>query len=77
MSILGNWLKVEYSSNIKWTPEPGVRWQCSECGRVQKQISNFCPYCGANMIFADREPTVKGIVKHSDEGSCGDFNNTP
>ena len=74
MSILGNWLKVESNGGSAWT-EMHTEWMCSECGRVQKQISNFCPYCGANMIFADREPTVKGVVKSTNvDTSYGDFN---
>ena len=26
-----------------------IRWQCSECGRKDTHIYNFCPNCGADM----------------------------
>lgn len=26
-----------------------IRWQCSECGRRDTHIYNFCPNCGAEM----------------------------
>ena len=26
-----------------------LRWQCSECGRRDTHIYNFCPDCGADM----------------------------
>ena len=26
-----------------------IRWQCSECGRRDTHIYNFCPDCGADM----------------------------
>lgn len=26
-----------------------IRWQCSECGRKDTHIYNFCPNCGAEM----------------------------
>ena len=26
-----------------------IRWQCSECGRKDMHIYNFCPNCGADM----------------------------
>lgn len=26
-----------------------IRWQCSECGRRDTHIYNFCPNCGADM----------------------------
>lgn len=26
-----------------------IRWQCSECGRKDTHIYNFCPNCGASM----------------------------
>lgn len=26
-----------------------IRWQCSECGRKDTHIYNFCPNCGAQM----------------------------
>lgn len=35
-----------------------IRWQCSECGRPDRYIYNFCPDCGADMRedrFAERK----------------------
>lgn len=26
-----------------------IRWKCSECGRNDNHIYNFCPNCGADM----------------------------
>lgn len=26
-----------------------IRWQCSECGRKDTHIYNYCPDCGADM----------------------------
>ena len=26
-----------------------IRWKCSECGRKDTHIYNYCPDCGANM----------------------------
>ena len=26
-----------------------IRWQCSECGRKDTHIYNYCPDCGAEM----------------------------
>ena len=26
-----------------------IRWTCSECGRRDKYVYNFCPDCGADM----------------------------
>lgn len=48
---------VEYAPTIE--PKRGewidagkdriIRWRCSECGRKDRHIYNFCPDCGARM----------------------------
>ena len=37
----GKWIDLGKDMNI--------RWQCSECGRKDTQIYNYCPSCGADM----------------------------
>lgn len=41
----GEWLDKGAEYNIRWT--------CSECGRRDMHIYNFCPDCGADMRETD------------------------
>lgn len=34
---------------------PQYRYECSKCSVCSKEMSNYCPYCGAEMQFLERE----------------------
>ena len=38
-----------------------IRWQCSECGRKDIHIYNFCPDCGADMREVNYELETRAI----------------
>ena len=55
---LGTGVKCEWVDNVRenvkgeWIDrgkDMMLRWQCSECGRRDTHIYNFCPDCGADM----------------------------
>lgn len=30
--------------------ELDTNWKCPHCGKVNKEMSNYCPYCGVQLI---------------------------
>ena len=34
---------------------PQYRYECSKCSVCSKEMSNYCPYCGAEMQFLEGE----------------------
>ena len=42
----GHWETVEYEVQ---RGETEIRYRCSECGRLQYTMTNYCPDCGAMM----------------------------
>ena len=42
----GHWKTVEYEAQ---RGETEIHYLCSECGRLQHMMTNYCPDCGAWM----------------------------
>lgn len=49
-NVRGEWLPdLDYDGEDEW-----LIWECSNCGQLTESQTNFCPYCGAQMIRGDK-----------------------
>ena len=46
---------------------PQYRYECSKCSVCSKEMSNYCPYCGAEMQFLESEFIKTYTNVHFDE----------
>lgn len=44
---------VRYGRWVKMSDADGIFYGCSECGEWHKEMSNYCPNCGAKMDGGD------------------------